>query len=299
MAVSVRPAGENEAVGRYLNHAAVTELFFRKVDNRWLLISSGSDLVPIIDARHEGDIVIAHIRAEAAGTLTITGRSPVEVSAGQTVEVHDAIDGPLRATLRTSDGSIALSEVVPKADPAFPTSEVVSAWPATDEAGLDELQHQAETGDRPDLLDPRAVAGGLLGEVFGKETPFSTEPFRQGDPTSGEVPYSTDGTDGLVLVRQHTPSGIWYVTSVTSSGIGVRGLARQTGTFSVDVGQLGRWLDAEVRTTGGGVERGRVELVEHQSEAEVSVPSIAGARWVRLTLLDQDRVHALAIVPLP
>jgi hypothetical protein len=63
-----------------------------------------------------------------------------------------------------------------------PTGVVISAWPATDAEGLQELQHHAL---RPDLLDPRAVASGFLGEVFGKETPFRTEAFRQGDPTTG------------------------------------------------------------------------------------------------------------------
>src|SRR5687768_1751600 len=98
--------------------------------------------------------------------------APRDVKARESVHVRQVATGSFRALLRGSDGTVALSEVVPAGDPAQPKGEIVHVWPATDADGMVVLQEEATLGRRPDLLDPRAVAGAYLSDALRLRTPF-------------------------------------------------------------------------------------------------------------------------------
>lgn len=240
-AVTGRPTGPDTEVGRFVSGSALTELFFRQVRDRWLLVAVTSDLVPIHGPRLVDGVVEGTVVAEAAGRLTLNGRVH-QVRPRDRIEVRTAADGDrgrLLAVLELEDGAVALSElwIDERDDPATPDGGLVAVWPATDAEGIEALQAQADSGERPDLLDPRAVAGAFLTEVLAGSADFGVQDLRQGDASSGEVPYAlADGADGTVLVRRSGGEGsIWYVVGATSASLEIAELRREETHLVADV----------------------------------------------------------------
>lgn len=320
--VQLDPGGESGRV-LHLDGPVVAEVFLRQLQGRWVVDSAASDLVPIHDPVFEGGLLSAEIGIEAAGELNVLTAGPVEdgreslegfpVAFRDQVPVRaalpDARYARVQAVLRTADGATAVSATWvtdhTEVDPAVPTGSIVSVWPAVDEAGLAQLQADADEGLRPDLLDPLGVAGGYLAELLPRDRSaqhYELGAFRQGDETSGEVPYSIDGEEpaGAVLLRRDGPGGVWHVSGVTSRYLELLGTSRFGDGLRAEVQVplgLGSRLDALARTPGGGVSTGTAELFEHETATTVGLPAIDETRWIQLVLREGDRILAIAVAP--
>jgi len=180
----------DHGVGRFANGGVATELWLERVGGRWLVTAATSGLVPIFNAHIEGPELVADVTPEMDGALQLgfggpfeEWEEPQEVEAGESVPVRHVGSGTIRALLRTTDGTIALSEVAPTDTP--------------------------ETAARRFLEEELDLIG----------TAISLAEFQQGDPTSGEIPYHLDdgGFGGTILMRQGADR-VWFVNGITSGG---------------------------------------------------------------------------------
>ena len=289
-----------------LSSGVETEVRLQQVEGRWVVDSASSDLVVIEDPVFDDGVLSYDVVVRAGGTL-IVNELEERVEPGERLPFQESISDEDRrwadasAVLRTDDGTVALAATwVDPSGPAREQGELVSLWPTVGAAGLADLQADADAGRRGDLLEPEQVAAGFLAEYLG-ETDVNTEPFRQGDNTSGEVGYVlSTGEKGIVLVRRDGGEGaIWRVTNVVSDTISVAD-TEQDGevlrvTADVPMGE-GTYLDATAVLDGGRISGGRSPLDEHEATSTVEVSDAAGARgWVVIRLLDeQENVLAIA-----
>lgn len=298
---------DGNATVLFRSAAVDTEVFVRQLSGRegWVVVAAASDLVPIFDPVFEDGMFSAEATAEAAGTAEVFYESdettvpeadePTQVEPQQGIPLRRSLPGTSATAwviLRPAEGPIGISQVTAAAvDPAAPSGEFVSLWPAVDAEGLRQLQRDADGGDRPDLLDPRDVAGRFLGELLpGSETAqgFGLGEFRLGDATSGEVPYALpDGADGTVLLRRSGGEGsIWYVVGAASASLEVRETRREETHLVADVrssmsGTL-TWTGATSIEVRGG------------ETASIGRPDTPTGRFpVVVRLLDGDRTVAL------
>jgi hypothetical protein len=306
---------------RFAGGKVNTEVAVRRSgEGSWEAVSATSDLVLVEDPTYDGSEVVATAVPAAEGELTTTYVVNTRDLAHGTVHVtHEAqplglpVSGAtavaIRVVLVTGDGTTALSEVPATIlrDPATVTGDVESVWPATDEEGLASLQRQADRGRRSDLLDPVAVAGGYLTERFPQQDPspttFALGSFRQGDPSSGEVPYKLDvkadvdvdaAPDGLILVRRDGEHGIWHVHAVTSESFtlkATRGRGRIDLAFD---GLDADSVDIRTRTTGGGSQASSMP-VHAGGGGAYGILGAAGTRWVEVAATRGGRVVAIAV----
>ena len=201
---------DTHVVGRFAAGGVASELWLERYDNHWLVVSSASDLIPIHDPLHDHDMLTGVVTVEATGTLQLgygDGRNgwdePHEVQAGESVPVRQAsvvphpaemrdFPGSIRALLRTSDGTVALSEVTPTNNPVTAAKDYLSS-----------------------LSESYLDAGDKLGFSF------DTGEFEQGDTTSGEVKYTLNGgRGGTVLLRQAADRN-WHAFALTSELLSV------------------------------------------------------------------------------
>lgn len=193
------------------------------------------------------------IAARLAGTrrpqlgrrLAVAGVAAAAVAATVVVANLPESDSKVAAPSTAVTSTTATVPVAPPAttapsDPATPTGSRIAVWPAVDSVGLAALQADADAGRRPDLLDPRAVAGGFLGELLPRDespTSFAVGRFQQGDANSGEVPYTLAGAaGGTVLVRTTgEPGAIWYVVGATSASLHIVDTRREETHLVADV----------------------------------------------------------------
>jgi hypothetical protein len=282
------------------------------------VVSASSDLVPIHDPVYEQTILSADVVPEVAGTLWLgtdpfgPDDAPMPVTARQSVPVRLAGNGAhLRAVLRTSDGRFGVSEVslTDHNLPASPTGEIVSVWPAVDQGALDLLQQDADEGRRPDLLEPVSVAAAYLSALLPRDSsatpfPFHVGNFRQGDPTSGEVPFDLDGVEaGSILVRRDGEGGIWHVDTVASTGVSFAGVELVgEGTFSVRIVAHLAADRANWQTDPGGsdISEGvQLGLMAPGDTAEIRVATAGRPHWVQVVLRSNDRIVAIGVERLP
>lgn len=190
------------------------------------------------------------LTAVAAAVLIVFTSLVVIQNRGGDQDLETADEGTSPAPSNPEPGPIAAG--------AFSDRPV---WPATTDEGLARLQAEADAGRRPDLLDPRAVAGGYLSErLLDPSTRRSVQPFKvneflEGDPSSGEVPYeSPTGSDaGWVLVRRSGGDGsIWYVVGSNSRSIAVKVAAYDGSELAGEVvSSHSGSLDIRVSSTDG------------------------------------------------
>ena len=201
--------GSNDEVrATFLRRDVATEVFGRKVGDRWLVISAASDLVPIDNPSYDGTMSTAVITPATDGELQLAfgdrfaaWDSPHDVTAQESVPARSAGHVSIRALLRTSDGTIGLSEVMP-------------------------------------VLSPLPEARRYLDEELGlADAEIGLNDFQQGDPTSGEIPYViVGGGTGTIFVRQ-SANGAWSVTGITSDTLHLH-LERVDGGLAVSVAEL-------------------------------------------------------------
>ena len=279
-----------------------TQVFVRDEGEGWTVVAAASDMIVLTDVTFDGSNVDGRATPEAGGELTITwlvdgedaGRHEIPAAAArQDVSVGLSLEqrgetATVRATL-TVDGVTYLSEVTAAnvVDPATPVGSYVSIWPATDSAGLAELQRQADAGERPDLLDPNEVAGRFLEEqgIIG----FDTRAFQQGDSTSGEVPYGIEGgASGTILLRRTGGEGsVWYVTGATSDDLRIETTRREETHLVADV-----WSDTDGTLAWTGAPSVEVRSGQIVSIGKPDVP--LGNHPVVVRLMDGERTLALA-----
>jgi len=302
-------ADESHGSVRFTGDGVETEVLLERAGERWLVVAAASDLVPIFDPAYDGSTFAATVVAEAAGQLTASVRAKDEdgaeegfagafadvVRAREEVSIrHERTGEPglgLLVRLMTDDGTLALGEVWAEVrdDPATSDGGLVAVWPATDAEGVRSLQAQADSGERPDLLDPRAVAASFLTEVLDGSADFGVEPFQQGDATSGEVPYSlADGADGTVLVRRSGGEGsVWYVVGATSSSLEIAEVRREETHLVADVRSS---MDGTLQWTGAtpvGVRGGEIVSIGRPDTP-------LGAYPVVVRLVDDGATRAVA-----
>ena len=300
---------ESHGTVRFTGAGVETEVLLERIGERWLVLAAASDLVPVFDPAYDGSTFTASVVAEAAGQLTASVRAKDEdgasegftgvfgdvVRARQEVPIrHEQAGEPglgLLVRLMQDDGTLALGEVwaEERDDPATSDGGLVAVWPATDAEGVQSLQAQADSGERPDLLDPRAVAGSFLTEVLDGSADFGVEPFQQGDATSGEVPYSlADGADGTVLVRRSGGEGsVWYVVGATSSSLELAKVRREETHLVADVRSS---MDGTLQWTGAtpvGVRGGEIVSIGRPDTP-------LGAYPVVVRLVDDGATRAVA-----
>lgn len=146
-----------------------------------------------------------------------------------------------------------------------------AVWPATTLEDLDALRADATAGRRPDLLDPRAVAGACLTERLagpGRDLPadvgLAVGPFEPGAPGEGPVGYDAAGSAGTVALRRlGGDGGVWYVTGSSAARLAVR-----------HVGYDGTDLDGEVVAGAGGTLEVTVRPVDGSDPVSTEVHEV-------------------------
>jgi hypothetical protein len=242
---------------RFTGGDLATELFLRPTNGGQGLAvaSASSDLLHLDDPTYDdSEGLVAEATPGMDGMLTATyvmdgqDRPGARVRVTRTEPTHlgypvnGAQSFVVRLVLEGDDGRIALVEQPARrlTDSDKATGSYVAVWPATDSVGLSTFQTQVNEGRRDDLLDPQAVAGGFLSELLPRnETPTSFElgEFQQGDPSSGEVPYTlSDGSHGVVLVRTlGGPKAMWFVSGATSDALEIAKVRSEPEDLVVDV----------------------------------------------------------------
>lgn len=304
---TLQDGGDGNASVLFLEGPVQTEVVVRQLSGRegWGVVGASSDMIPLFDVSYDGVNLQGRANAEAAGDVTIDYLLDGEVVDGghHSTEAGDVMLGwqtdepvevaAVRVTL-TVDGVTYLSEQTAQAvvDPATPVGSYVAIHPATDSAGLAELQRQADTGFRSDLLDPQAVAGAFLAELLPRgETPtsYTVGEFQLGDGMSGEVPYTlSDGSAGVILLRNlGEADSIWFVSGVTSEAVELGEPRREETHLVVDV--TSQRAGTLAWTGAPSVEVGAGQVV---SIGRPDTP--IGSYPVVVRLLDGDRTLAIA-----
>lgn len=231
--------------------------------------------------RFNGPVVLGAI---AAALLVVVASLALIQDRGEDERVRAADDGsPAPSTKGEPDGRAPAT-----------TSAQRPVWPATTDEELARLQKEADAGLRPDLLDPRAVAGGYLSDRFGDESTgrltqqFAVGEFAQGDSNSGEVAYESPPGGpfgGTVLVRRAGGDGaIWFVVASSSPRVDIKVAAYD-----------GKELTGEAVGAGNGALTVRL-LSTDGSDPEMAEPRqvTAGARIdLRRTFAGRPAVVAL------
>lgn len=285
-----------------------TEVFVRQLSGRegWAVVAATSDMIPLFDVTYDGRDLQGRATPEAAGRVVIDyvldGDAQYggvrDVAAREDValgwQTSEAAEVAAVRVVLVVDDVRYLSEVTAGrvVDPAVATGSYVAVWPATDSAGLAELQRQADDGFRPDLLDPQAVAGAFLAELLPRDespTSYTVGDFQQGDTTSGEVPYIlSDGASGTILVRTTGEDGaIWFVSGATSDDLEIVEARREETHLVADVrsGATGTltWTGA----TPVAVEAGQLVSIGRPDTPLGGYPIV-------VRLVDGDRTLAIA-----
>lgn len=294
---------DDTATVRITDAGIETEVVLRDEGEGWMVVSASSDMIPLFDVTFDGTALTGRATPEADGQLTVSylvdGAPAGEHEMRRVQAREDVVLGyrsevaggsaSVRAILVT-DGVTYLSEVTAErpADPATATGSYVAIWPATDSAGLAELQRQADAGERPDLLEPETVAAAFLREVLGTDQHIGVEQFQQGDTTSGEVPYQLYGEEaGTVLLRRTGGEGsVWYVTGAVSDDLEIRSVRREETHLVADV-----WSDTDGTLTWTGATPIEVEAGQTVSIGKPDVP--LGSHPVVVRLMDGDRTLAI------
>lgn len=167
--------------------------------------------------------------------------------------------------IRAADDNSPTPSTEPEPDGRTPATTSVQrpVWPATTDEELARLQKEADAGLRPDLLDPRAVAGGYLSERFADESTgrltqqFGVGEFAQVEADSGEVPYASppgSPTGGTVLVGRAGGEGaIWFVVASISPRVEVRAAVYDGKELTGEVVAAGNGtLTVRLLATDGG-----------------------------------------------
>jgi hypothetical protein len=223
---------------------------------RWFVDSAASYSIALNDPTYDGQRFKATVTSDTAGALDLWYGSasmnanfrvgPQRVALGQVIHLDQPFVSQswvnAAAVLHLDDGTVAISEAWatdPKAPGASPDEDRYrGVYPAVTGEELAGYEAQVRAQRRPDLEDPRAVAGQFLGEtLFPRDTSpisYAVDPFRAGDATSGEVPFTlSDGNKGTVVVRRSSPAArVWYVVSAQTEPAVVKEAASGQLTFT-------------------------------------------------------------------
>lgn len=238
-----------------------TTVMVRRLDGRWHVEASASDLVTV----HAVDDGSSTVRFELGGELThtehISGRGP-------STETYDVTAGEERAgyaytfgrddivvrnafVLDTADGPIALAEFALRA----PTGGTVAP---PDEAIF------AAGG-----LDAVGTAQGYIEQRLG----FIPDDMRLNASASGADAATVDWEGGAVLLRRH--QDLWFVTESIGASVSISSIVASGADYAVDVflGEPGRLLVQALDAEGGVCAETTLD-VEGRGEVRVELAAV-------------------------